>query len=78
MAQKYCPECNINIKVFYNFEEARKRNKERDRVVPDDVMDRMVKQFEYPDENQTTLKFKLILALITSLPWKSLSINHEV
>lgn len=55
-----CPECNINIKVFDDFDKSKEWNKSRDRVVPDDVMDRMIKKFEYPKQNETTLKFNII------------------
>ena len=41
-------ECKIKLVVFNNFEQAKKWNKERSRVVPDDVMDRMISRFQMP------------------------------
>lgn len=60
LIENNCPECNINIKVFDDFEKAKEWNKGRDRIVPDEVMDRMIDKFEYPNQNETILNFKLI------------------
>ena len=56
IVEKTNPDTLIKIKEFNNFELAKERNKNRERVVPDEVMDRMIKQFTPFDSNETTLK----------------------
>ncbi len=58
--EKNCPECKIKIKVFDDFEKAKKQNKERSRVVPDDVMNKMINKFKYPEKTETSLNFEII------------------
>jgi predicted kinase len=58
--EKNCPDCEVLIKVFNDFELAKKQNQMRDRVVPDDVMERMIKQFEIPSVDESTLNIKII------------------
>jgi predicted kinase len=41
-------DCKIKLIVFTNFELAKQRNKQRTRVVPDFVMDRMISNFQLP------------------------------
>jgi len=51
----------IELIFFTNFEQAKERNKNRDRVVPDEVMDRMVSQFELANEwEKYNCKIKII------------------
>lgn len=58
--EKTAPDTKVYFKVFTNFEQAREQNKNRDRVVPDEVLNRMEKQFEMPSENESFLDITIL------------------
>lgn len=48
-------ECNITLLMFTNFDIAYQRNKNRERVVPDHVLDRMKDKFELYNEEENSI-----------------------
>ena len=47
---KYCDDYRIYTLLFSNFDKAYEQNRNRERVVPEHVLDRMKANFDYPTE----------------------------
>jgi tRNA uridine 5-carbamoylmethylation protein Kti12 len=50
LAKQNSENFKIELIVFTNFDQAKIRNKHRKRVVPDEVLDKMISSFEMPTD----------------------------